>query len=32
MTILYLFTGLTIAIARENRKQEKARKEPDALS
>ena len=30
MTILYLFTGLTIAIARENRKQEKARKGPDA--
>jgi hypothetical protein len=29
MTILYLFTGLTIAIARENRKQEKARKGPD---
>lgn len=27
MTILYLFTGLTIAIARENRKQKKALKE-----
>ncbi len=32
MTILYLFTGLTIAIARENRIREKAQKEPDALS
>ena len=27
MTILYLFTGLTIAIARENRKQKKALRE-----
>ena len=30
MTILYLFTGLTIAIARENRKQKKVQKEADA--
>lgn len=30
MTLLYLFTGLTIAIARENRKQKKAQKGPDA--
>ena len=30
MTILYLFTGLTIAIARENRKQKKVLKESGA--